>query len=145
MPTGNFQILSWNVNGLRVKGRRSYVLQYIKDSPAQIIMIQESHLTSLEVHKIFKSHGWVSQVVCSNNTSHSKGVIILIKRDANALIMSSKSDIKGRWVRADVKINQDIYLLVSYYGPNVDDTTALQEICNVHLETQYPIIIAGDF
>lgn len=61
------EFLLWNVNGLRMRHRREKILQYLKDAPAQIIILQETHLTSNEMREVFKSRKWLQKVVFTDH------------------------------------------------------------------------------
>lgn len=73
----SINILSWNVNGLGDKVKRSIVLQYIKKQGPDVVLLQETHLMGFSCRAMNRS-GY-KLVVHAGFTAGSRGVGIMVK------------------------------------------------------------------
>lgn len=91
----NFKILSWNVQGLNSKFKRSLVLQYPKDQQPHIVLLQETHLTGSGVLSL--NRGWIQRAIHSTHSSYARGVAILIHKKLTCSIEHVGTDPQGRY------------------------------------------------
>lgn len=140
----SLKITSWNANSLRVNSRRRKILQFLRLSDSDIILLQETHLPREEWLEILARNRWITRLVCTNQSCNVKGVAVLNKKSAQARMEGSMIDSRGRWAISYVKIHNIGYAFVAYYGPNIDDPSPLRELYQQLLETKY-IILGGDF
>ena len=61
---------------------------------------------------------WGGEILFAYGSKHSKGVMILFKPFLNVDILEITVDKNGRFLVANININQDNLCLVNIYGPN---------------------------
>ena len=84
----HIHLLTINAQGLRDKQKQNRFYTYIKQQKANVIFIQETHLTQ-ELEPIFNINSTWKTIHC-HGTSQSRGVSILINNKINAEIIDIK-------------------------------------------------------
>uniref|UniRef100_A0A673I8I2 Endonuclease/exonuclease/phosphatase domain-containing protein n=1 Tax=Sinocyclocheilus rhinocerous TaxID=307959 RepID=A0A673I8I2_9TELE len=79
---------------VKVQLKEKKVLRHLKNNQANIVSIQESHMKGKEAEK-FKV-GWVGHVFHNSYSSKCNGVIILIHKNINFVLLKQKKDSEGR-------------------------------------------------
>jgi hypothetical protein len=107
-------------------------------------MLQETH--SCKEHEQIWESEWGYKIIYSHGSSNSRGVCILFKNNFNLIIHDTITDDEGRYVIADISIDNYRLSLVNIYGPNSDTpdffTNLYLKLNDISNETQ---IIGGDF
>ena len=75
----SLKILSLNVHGLRNTKKRKALFAHFKDNKFDIVCIQESYVTD-DIIETWKKE-WGGEIKFSQGTNHSKGQLILIKKN----------------------------------------------------------------
>ena len=61
---------------------------------------------------------WGGKILFAHGFKHSKGVMILFKPSLNVDFLEITVDKNGRFLVANININQDDFCLVNVYAPN---------------------------
>ena len=118
----NLKIATINVRGLRNKGKRSRLLNWLKVNRFHIICLQETFITyeiDQEMRNEFYEFGLLFN--CCSTSVHSKGVSILISHDIgkyNAQELYKSND--GRQILLNLNIDgvRNDFVISSVYAPN---------------------------
>jgi exonuclease III len=113
----NMCITSLNVRGINEISKRNTVYTWIKENKYDICFLQETYCT--EAAKTQFDKQWKGDVFHSvSNSSHSRGVCILLSSNLTYNIISSHTDNEGRMVLVNLEIDGNEYTLVNIYAPN---------------------------
>lgn len=112
------KICTYNARGLRDFCKRKQLFLLLKHKEYDVIFIQESHLLDNELH-LWRNQ-WGGEILCSNGTSNSKGVLILFKRKLQYEIKNVIKDTNGRYLVLEIVIEETELILVNVYAPNND-------------------------
>lgn len=139
----NCNIFTWNVNGLNSPIKRTKCLEYLHRKQADIVLIQESHLKSRDVHRFQNKHYKVA--AASSAASKTCGVIILLRRKFSFSIEGSGSDSDGRMAYLLGSYNNVKLALVSLYAPTEFDPTFFPKTTESLLNLSgYKLLIGAD-
>lgn len=119
---GKLKIVSINVNGLGNPIKRSRVLTKLKRDRAQVIFIQETHM-SKEEHEKFKKLGYTNSFFSSCRNSRRRGVLTLISNAINFEVLEEDCDKDGRYVVVKGRIDNIMVSLINVYAPPEGDKT----------------------
>ena len=142
----SINIASLNAQGLgsASKNKRRELFYWLHKQKYNIILLQETH-SSKEIENIWESE-WGYKIVFSHGTTASRGVCILFKNNFNLTVHQLFTDDEGRYIIADVSINDVRLSLGNIYGPNLDSPDFFEEVYiainNIPNDIQ---IIGGDF
>ena len=138
------RVLSANCQGLQNKQKRVDVLQYLRETNANIICLQDTHWTKADIPSI-KSI-WGNTCYIHGKRSNARGVAILITDNFEYEVLESNFDVNGNYICLTLKLNALIFNLVTIYAPNNDSPEFFTEIQNVvqKNESDYNII-CGDY
>ena len=112
-------IYSFNAKGLSEPSKRREVFWWLRTKAPSIVFLQEAHCTK-NVEHIWESE-WGYKMLFSHGTSASAGVSILFNNNFQCDIKKVHRDVAGRYIIADVLIENIKITLVNLYAPNVDD------------------------
>ena len=149
MNAVDINIATLNVRGLNNKNKRNVIYSWLKNKSYDICFLQETFCTLRNSDNF--STGWRGKIFHScTDSAHSRGVAILINKNLDCDIVSSKSDNGGRIVLVNVVINNIGYTLVNVYAPNtaaerVTFFCQLRQFVNMHAINKSRLIIGGDF
>ena len=126
MNRPNISLVSMNVNGLNYPIKRSKVFLKISKVKAQIIFIQETHLSHKE-HEKLKTSGFRNTF--HSTQSHKRGVAILKQNAVNWMrwmneCIKQMNDEEGQFVIVKGKLENEMVTLINVY--------ALQRLTTVH-------------
>ena len=110
------KIISWNVNSVRA--RLENILNYIKDSKPDILLLQEIKTEEINFPvDAFKKVGYESYI---HGQKSYNGVAFLSKVKINKIEIDLIKDEKkqSRIIVGEVKINQKVVKLINIYVPN---------------------------
>ena len=120
MPAINFNFPSNNVKGLKSAKKWIKLFEYFKSklSPSGVLFAQEIHSTK-DIEQKWKDE-LNGQIFFSHGKSSSCGVFIAFFGSKSATITKEISDNSGRTLVLQVKIDDEIYLLVNLYNSNTE-------------------------
>ncbi len=149
------KIISWNVNSVRA--RLENILNYIKDSKPDILLLQEIKTEEINFPvDAFKKVGYESYI---HGQKSYNGVAFLSKVKINKIEIDLIKDEKkqSRIIVGEVKINQKVVKLINIYVPNGNPIntdkyeykkkwlTLFNKSIKIYLKHNSNIIISGDF
>ena len=109
-------VLSQNARGIRTLEKRKAIFSWLLNSVADICFLQESYSTQ-EVENIWRKQ-WKGNMFFSHGSSHSRGVLVLVRDNLDFQLRSIKVDSQGRYVFLEVSIQDSPYFLLNIYAPN---------------------------
>lgn len=89
-------ILTWNVNGLGSKIKRTLVIQYLRRHNSDIVLLQETHLQGNHCKAL--DRGGYKLMAHAGYTSGTRGVGILMKTAPPFILGQSWCDSQGRCI-----------------------------------------------
>ena len=137
------RVMSMNCRGLGSQQKRRDVLNYIKQAAYDVILLQDTHITTRTVP--YFDALWRGKCFHSCKTGSSRGSSILVKSTVSFNILEERMCDSGNLVILVCSIASNIYTFVSVYGPN-EDNPRFFEILEEHLDSlpSENIIIGGD-
>ena len=138
-------VLSANCRGLADINKCKDVINYLQSLNADIICLQDTHWTKLQLRKIKTI--WNHECLLNGINTNSRGVSILFSNKFEYKIENTIEDVKGNLIAINITIANDLkLLLVNIYGPNKDDPVFYQELENIIINNASDYtIICGDF
>lgn len=109
--------ISINARGLNTKEKRLKFYNWLHDSKIDIALIQETHFT--QKNEFNYNCNWRGKSIhCFSDSTYSKGVSVLFKKDLDIDIINRHSSNDGRKILINVKIGETDLTLVNIYAPN---------------------------
>ena len=145
----DIKVLSLNVRGLHNRHKRKSLYSWIKNKGFDICFLQETFCIQNTVNKF--NQFWSGDIYHScSNSSHSRGVSIMISKKLSYKVHSYHTDDIGRKILINIEINDQMYTLVNIYAPNtISDRVTffeqLNDFINCHSINKSNLIIGGDF
>ena len=144
----NFKLLSLNARGIRSFDKRKTVFNWLCKSGADILFLQETY-SSKEVENIWRKQ-WKGDMFFSHGSSHSRGVLILVREQLDFKLLSSKVDDQGRYILVHAMIQDTPFLLINIYAPNkcAEQSEFFKSISNeinTCVTLDCSIVLGGDF
>ena len=145
----HLKTLSLNVRGMRKKIKRLSIFEYIKGKNVDISFLQESHCTESDEDE-WKDE-WGGDIIYSNGTNNSRGVLILFKRGLDIKLEKSCKDDDGRLIYLHVIYQNTSFHLFNIYAPVLEYSkkhfylrlkSTMSRLLN--LEETTNIILGGD-
>ena len=112
------KILSLNVRGIHDYRKRRTMYRHFRDQKADIVMIQETHVT--EKDYICWGNEWGNKTTWAGNDSRACGCGILFNNN-RIDYKRSLNDPYGHFVIALVECDGEEFVVCNIYAPNVDD------------------------
>ena len=114
----DFEVVSYNVNGLGDDRKRRKIFNYVKKhtSGKAIVFLQETHSVQ-KFEKLFE-YQWRGKVLFSHGTSSSRRVCICFRYDLDYKTFEVINDKDGRYIIARMEIQGQPYVLINCYAPN---------------------------
>ena len=140
------QLCSLNVNGIKYKPKRNRVIEWVNAQKCSICFLQETHF-NIDIENEIRNNSNFD-ILCSNGTTASRGVSILIKKTLNYRLIDSFKDDEGRIVMGNVEIDDNILTLLCLYAPNcrTNRNTFFKKVNKMLTEHGIGIpILGGDF
>lgn len=113
----NLNIISINVRGLNSPYKRSTILHFLRRKGVDVALMQETHLKLNDISRV--QDRLYKPIVASSDGTHTKGVMILMRRNLNLSIEKTGSDGKGRLAFCCASIEGKKVAFVSIYAPTV--------------------------
>uniref|UniRef100_A0A803K986 exodeoxyribonuclease III n=1 Tax=Xenopus tropicalis TaxID=8364 RepID=A0A803K986_XENTR len=138
------KVLSWNVRGLGNAIKRRLVLDFIRRTNPQIIMLQETHLIGSKILALKRP--WIGATYHSLYSSYSRGVSILVCKTCPFVTETIISDRDGKYIILHGTIQGKKVTIVNVYIPPPFAEGTLREVMNKTLTLPMaPILLMGDF
>lgn len=138
------KFLTWNIRGVGSQTKKNKVLNYLKNTQADICLIQETHLSQYTQNSLKTTH--FNHCFSSHYNSKQRGVCILINKKIQFNHHTTISDPEGRFIIINISINNNPITIGNIYGPNSDDSSFFanffSSLSNI---SNGPIIIGGDY
>ena len=87
MSSGHINIMTWNINGCITPIKRKKILTYLKSKGTDIPYIQETHFRDQD-EAIKMKRDWVGHVFHNSVSSKSCGVVILVNKKLNFVVLN---------------------------------------------------------
>lgn len=117
----------------------------LKKDKAQIILLQETHLSSQEHEKLIK-FGYKNIFYSSYSQSHRRGVATLISKNVKFEKYSETIDKEGRYVIVKGNIENNLMTLANIYIPPESEVSTYKTIFDtISKEAEGICVCAGDF
>ena len=151
MSDQNIQLktISLNVRSIRTFEKRKAIFNWLNKQKADICFLQETYSTK-EVENQWKKQ-WQGDAFFAHGDNHSRGVLILIRKDLDFVLKSVRIDDEGRFVLLETLIQDTLFLLMNIYAPNKMSKQSIfyRDIQKLINETDdkknHKIMLAGDF
>lgn len=144
MMTNHIKIMSLNVNGLNSPIKRQKVMTKLKKEKAQIIFLQETHLSQSEHNKL-KKYGYRNLYHSSFKGGCRRGVVILISNTTKFELEKECRDKEGRYVIVKGRVENELVTLVNIYAPPESDKSFFKCLFDdIIAETGGILVCGGD-
>ena len=132
-----------NCRGLAQQKKRRGVMRFIRQVNANVVFLQDTHLTSFSVP--FFNDLWKGKSCHSCCSSVSRGTCILIDNKLQHSLIKEISSDCGNYVITICEVNTDTYAFISVYSPNRDCPQFFAKIfsCLEQVEVDF-IVVGGD-
>ncbi len=138
-----------NVRGLNNPIKRQTLFQWLKAKPFNIICLQETYCTTESVQSISDSWDGASYH-CTTNSSHSRGVSILISNAFEHKLINKHECPDGRCLLINIEHSGQTYTIANLYSPT--DVTSRKHFLTLskkwirdRSENINCLIVCGDF
>ncbi|PNT68276.1 hypothetical protein BRADI_3g38171v3, partial [Brachypodium distachyon] len=140
-------VLFWNVRGLGTAGRRSQILEIIREPGVIVFCLQETikaKFTHRELVSLGGSHSYHWAI--KPTVGHSGGILIAARDDIFDCIGASQVEFFLSMVVRN-KISKLQWEVMNVYGPVLHERKAefLAEISDHVLTNDVPLVLGGDF
>ena len=108
--------VSLNIRGLNKSIKRRKLFRWLHLNRFDIIFLQETY-SDASLEDVWRAE-WGGEILFAHGSKHSKGVMILFKPSLNVDILEITVDKNGRFLVANININQDDLCEVNLYAPN---------------------------
>ena len=106
-----FNIGTYNVRGLRDFSKRNTIFQFLRESPLNIICLQETH-SEMSDTKSWEVE-WGAPIFFSHGTRQSSGIAILLRDKYE--IMNHENNIPGRMMTISINIQNQLIAISNIY------------------------------
>lgn len=108
-------LLSLNVRGIRNKRKRELVFKFLEKQGTDVIFLQETFFTK-DLDDTVKRE-WNGITLHSFGSNHSRGVSILVKKNAQIPVNLIYSSDDGRILMINTEIDNKKVTLINIYAP----------------------------
>ena len=115
------QIVSVNVRGLITGEKRVKIYDRLTAIKVDIALLQETHY--VEKNEVKYNSRWFGKAYhCYSDSTFSRGVSILLRKDLHVEVTNTHRSIDGRKILLNLKIedNSASITIVNVYAPNID-------------------------
>ena len=109
------KIISVNVRGLNTYEKRVKIYDWLSDSKLDIAILQETHYVERNITK-FDARWFGKSIHSFSDSSFSRGVSILLRKDLDIEIVNSHSSIDGRKLLFNLKFDNNLFTIVNIRG-----------------------------
>ena len=115
----NLNVITYNCRGLNNHSKRRNLFFWLKKQKFDIILLQETYCTA-KLEPFFKSDWSGIAVNAISNSSHSRGVSVLLGQGFQGKVLESFSDNEGRTLVVNIQLCDEVLHVVSVYAPNAE-------------------------
>ena len=115
----DIKVLSANCRGLKDKKKRYDVLNYLQNTSADIICLQDTHLTEADTSEV--TNIWKGNFILHGVRSNARGVAIFFGDKFEYEILNQDKDNDGNLLIVELQKGQTRVKIIDIYGPNTDD------------------------
>lgn len=138
-------VISHNVRGLNTLEKRVSLLRELHKTKPAVVFLQETHFKTGTAPKITDKH-YTQVFHATNPTSKSKGVSILIHKNAVIIISQRQADTEGRYSFFKGHWGGTPITLANVYFPNAAQVTFCQQLVDeLKGFTLGCLVLGGDF
>ena len=128
--------------GNRIKRKAMY--NYFKDHQLDIVFMQEVHCTK-KTSKLWEQEWGNGKWLVSSDRSNSRGCVIMFK-NSKIKVINHFTDHEGRYIIANIVIDEVQYTLCNLYAPNEDSPNFFNSmLTTLEKRATGNIVIGGDF
>lgn len=120
-------VISHNVRGLNTPEKRTTILRELKKGRPHFAFLQETHFKSHKIPRLTDSY-FTEAHHATNDKTKSKGVSILISREAPFELTDKLTDPNGRFIFLKGKYNNCPITLANVYFPNTSHLPFCREL-----------------
>lgn len=143
MNRQTLKVISLNANGILNPAERRQILTKMKWENAQIVLLQETHLTPPE-HEKLKRMGFSKVYYSSYKSGHRRGVATLISQQIPFEQVSETTDKEGRYIVVSGKTYDVIITICNIYAPPGSDFAFYRNIFDLMIGGTGVVICGGD-
>ena len=125
-PDNGLVVLSANCQGLQNMQKRTDVLNFLKETKASVICLQDTHWVNQDIPKIKEI--WGNKCFIHGKRSNSRGVAILVTDNFEYEVVTSNYDNDGNYICLTMKLESVSINLITIYAPNTDNPGVFPEI-----------------
>ena len=119
----SISIISFHCQGICNKGKRYDVINYLQNTGAKIICLQDTHLIQTDMATL--KNDWNVNIYLNGSKTNVTGVAILISNSLEYKVMHIEMDAVGNMLLLDITVCNIKIRLLNIYGPNTDDCNFL--------------------
>ena len=144
MLDNSILVLSANCQGLRDSKKRADVINYFKETNANIICLQDTHLVTSDIKDFHNV--WEDEFYIHGHKTNSRGVAMLFRKNFDFIVTDVTRDTEGNLLQLqfetfNMKINS-----LNIYGPNSDNPSFFSTVEKAVVKSVVDYnIICGDF
>lgn len=124
IPDNSVKVLSANCQGLRNSDKRVDVLNYLKETNASIVCLQDTHLLDADEQSVKQI--W-NDCYLHGKRTNARGVGILINNNFEYETTGCHKDSNGNYIQLYIKFSSMTINLINVYAPNHDDPRFFKE------------------
>ena len=143
------QVVSINARGLNTSEKRIKFYDWLRDTNIDIVFLQETHY--VEKNEVTYNARWFGKSVHNySDSTFSRGVSILFKKDLPIEILNVHKSVDGRKLLVNVKYEESVFTIVNVYAPNNEDARIeffkrLKTFICQHSVNVNNVTLCGDF
>ena len=122
----SISIISFNCQGIRNKGKRYNVINYLKNTGTKIICLQDTHLIQTDMATL--KNDWNGNIYLNGSKTNARGVAILTSNSLEYKVTHTEVDAVGNMLLLDITVCNIKIRLLNIYGPNTDDPNFFVEM-----------------
>ena len=127
-----------------ISQKRKDVLNYLNAKHASICCLQDTHFVP-EIESVVKQE-WDGTCFFANKCSNARGVAILFDVNIQCEVKKQICDKNGNFIALSICMGQLEFSLIALYAPNDDCPMFFQELENIILDLNDPLVImCGDW
>uniref|UniRef100_A0A3B3WIQ9 Reverse transcriptase domain-containing protein n=1 Tax=Poecilia mexicana TaxID=48701 RepID=A0A3B3WIQ9_9TELE len=139
------RITTYNVNGVHNPIKREKILRKIKKEKAEVVFLQETHLSEKE-HSKLKRMGFTQVFSASHKSGRRRGVATLISQRVTFELSHEYKDKDGRYNIVVGKLEGQEFTFINVYAPPGSDWSFYKHIFDMMItKSQGIVICGGDF
>lgn len=141
----NPTVVSHNIRGLNIPVKRSSLLRKLKKGRPHFAFLQETHFKTHSISRLTDSY-FTEAHHATNYMAKSKGVTILISKEANLELTDKLTDPDGRYILLKGKHNGIPTTLANVYFSNSSHLTFCRRLVKeIEGFSSGRVILGGDF